>query len=115
MTAQLELPKNLQPPMQNGEVVFEAPWQSRVFSMAVSLSEAKVFHWSEFQASLIQQVGIWEQRQGTRTQVDDYPYFEIFQTALIDLLASKQILPNEELQRRVHEFEQRPHDHDHHH
>ena len=45
MTAQFELPENLQPPMQNGEVVFEAPWQSRVFSMAVSLSEAKVFHW----------------------------------------------------------------------
>ena len=29
------------PPRSNGELVFEAPWESRSFGMAVALSEAR--------------------------------------------------------------------------
>ena len=42
---ELPLPENLQPPMANGEVIFDAPWQGRVFAMAVALSEQGVFVW----------------------------------------------------------------------
>ena len=32
-------------PRSNGELVFDAPWQSRAFGMAVSLSRAGYFSW----------------------------------------------------------------------
>ncbi|MGW4336406.1 nitrile hydratase accessory protein [Rhodococcus koreensis] len=39
-------------PRSNGELVFEAPWQSRAFGMAVSLSRAGFFTWDTFRAEL---------------------------------------------------------------
>jgi hypothetical protein len=34
------------------KVVFDAPWQSRAFGMAVSLSRAGYFSWDKFRAEL---------------------------------------------------------------
>ena len=79
-----DLPDSLAPPMANGEVVFEAPWQSHVFGMAVALSEQGLYPWSDFQQSLIDEVGIWDEDHAQQEQGQDeaYPYFEIFQRAL---------------------------------
>ena len=52
-----------EPPLENGEIVFEAPWQGRVFGMAVRLAEEDVFDWSEFQSSLISVVAEWDAQQ----------------------------------------------------
>src|SRR6185436_2989351 len=35
-------------PRKNGELVFEAPWQGRVFGLAVSLSDREHYVWDEF-------------------------------------------------------------------
>ena len=40
------------PPAANGELVFEAPWQARLFGMAWSLCDAGLFEWDEFRAKL---------------------------------------------------------------
>ncbi len=45
------------PPRANGELVFDAPWQSRAFGVAAALAEAGKLEWSEFQAALITTVG----------------------------------------------------------
>ena len=42
--------------MANGEVVFDAPWQSRVFGMARALCEQGLFTWDEFREQLILQI-----------------------------------------------------------
>jgi len=53
VTAPLDIDGLAAPPRANGELVFAEPWESRAFGMAVTLSEAGVFRWAEFQAALI--------------------------------------------------------------
>jgi nitrile hydratase accessory protein len=43
-------------PRSNGELIFEAPWQSRAFGMAVSLSQAGFFTWERFRGHLAQAI-----------------------------------------------------------
>jgi nitrile hydratase accessory protein len=100
----------LQPPMANGEVLFEQPWHGRVFGMAVALHEAGVFQWQEFQASLIEVVGEWDR---TAADADPYHYYELFQQALNNLLAAKGLVSADSLHHRTETFAQRPHGHDH--
>jgi len=98
------------PPMANGEVLFEAPWQGRVFGMAVALHEAGVFDWSEFQARLIAVIDTWDrQAEGA----DPYQYYDHFQQALHELLAEKGVVSPQDLQARAEVFAARPHGHDH--
>ena len=40
-------------PRRNGELVFNAPWEGRVFGMAVALTEKGLYPWDEFRARLI--------------------------------------------------------------
>ncbi len=103
------LDAGLQPPMENGEVVFEAPWQSRVFAMAVSLHESGVFPWSEFQAQLIEVIASADAQPGD----GEYAYFDHFAAALQELLLHKGVLENSALDARTAAFADRPHGHDH--
>lgn len=45
------------PPRANGELVFDAPWQSRAFGVAAALAESGRLSWPDFQRALIDQVG----------------------------------------------------------
>ena len=47
MSEEIDLPEKLQPPMANGELVFDEPWQGRLFGMAVALTEAGVIDWAD--------------------------------------------------------------------
>jgi nitrile hydratase accessory protein len=98
----------LAPPMVNGEVVFEAPWQGRVFGMARALAEAGLYDWEEFRACLIEEISGWDrQPQG------DYAYYDHFLNALERLLLSKGLLGAGGLGERIDELARRPHGHDH--
>ena len=104
------LGESLQPPLANGEVVFDAPWQGRVFGMAVALFEQGLFAWSDFQAALIRRVGAWDaQARGGAA----YPYYELFMGALDDVLTSGALLARSEIESRVALVAARPHGHDH--
>ena len=105
-----ELDTSVAPPLRNGELVFEAPWQGRVFALANSLSERGVFEWSEFQAALIQEL-----KEVTVSADQPYAYYEHFLHALADLLNSKGVVSGKELAHQVDHFAQREHGHDHHH
>mgnify|MGYP001409094603 CR=1 FL=1 len=52
--SEVQLFGRYEPPMANGEVFFEAPWQGRVFAMAVTLAEQGCMAWSDFQGMLIE-------------------------------------------------------------
>ncbi len=94
--------------MVNGEVVFDAPWQGRVFGMAKSLADAGLYTWDEFRACLIAEVAGWEGlSQG------EYPYYELFLGALEKVLAQKDVVEPAHLTARFEVFKSRPRGHDH--
>jgi nitrile hydratase accessory protein len=97
------------PPMANGELLFEAPWEGRAFGMARALCEAGMFSWDEFRELLIDNIAIWEQQHNEAL----YPYYEIFLKTLTMLLANKDLCADTELLAREAEFVARPHGHDH--
>lgn len=102
--------------MANGEVVFAAPWQSRVFGIAVALCEQGLFGWPEFQAELIKAVQAWDETHVPATAAtQDYQYFDHFSAALCATLTAKKLFTTEELDELVLVLQARPHDHDHHH
>ena len=48
-------------PRKNGELVFEMPWESRAFGLAVSLSDAGVVEWPEFREALVAAIEVTEE------------------------------------------------------
>ncbi len=97
------------PPRANGELVFEAPWESRLFGVTMALHEQGVFPWPEFQQRLIAAIADWERRETS----EPYPYYRCWMTALESLLAERHLCAPSELDQRVEAFTARPHGHDH--
>jgi nitrile hydratase accessory protein len=100
------------PPMANGEIVFEAPWQSRAFGMAQALCQSGHFTWDEFRVYLIDGIACWDTKASSEDSTS-YPYFEIFLDSLAQLLSDRMILLNQEVDERSEAFAARPHGHDH--
>ncbi len=81
-------------PRKNGELVFEAPWQSRAFGMAVALNERGTYDWDEFRRRLIDQIADDPGRE-------DY---ESWLGGFEGLLLERQVLTPGELERRKSEY-----------
>ena len=98
------------PPRSNGELVFAAPWESRVFGLAMALHEQGLFEWEEFRQRLIAEVASWE-----REHLGDasYSYYARWQAALERLLADKGLCRAVEIEEREHRLAERPVGHDH--
>jgi nitrile hydratase accessory protein len=84
------------PPRANGELVFAAPWESRVFGLAAALRERGLFDWDEFRAALIAELAAWE-RHGAPAS---FSYYACWQAALERLLARKGVCSRAELESR---------------
>ena len=54
MTAELERDGPAAPPRRNGELLFAAPWERRLFGVTMALHERGVFAWGDFSARLIE-------------------------------------------------------------
>lgn len=106
----MELEGRVAPPRANGEVVFEAPWQGRIFGMARALSEAGFYEWDEFRLCLIEAIEAWEQDHGPG---EDYQYYDLFLRAFTALLEDKGLCVETELSAKSAEFAARPRGHDH--
>ena len=87
------------PPRRNGELVFEAPWEGRVFGMAVALSDQHVYAWEEFQKSLIDEIARVGDEAGSAR------YYERWLASFERLLAEKGMVKPEELDDRTEAFE----------
>lgn len=86
-------------PRKNGELVFDEPWQGRVFGMAVALHEQGLYDWDEFRRALIAQVQAAEARPGP------FVYYEVWLATFEGLLADKGVVTREELEETTYQFE----------
>lgn len=106
-----ELDTAIAPPLANGELVFETPWQGRVFGIARALAEQGLFSWDDFRACLIEAIARWE----SAGDQSEYRYYHCFLAALETLLVKRGVIAAGELAARVGAFAARAPDHDHHH
>lgn len=99
-------------PRSNGELVFNAPWESRAFGMVAALADQDVFDWSDFQAGLIVAIAEWE-----ASKAGPYVYYERWLTTLERLVADRHLVAASDIDHRVAAYLDRPagHDHDDHH
>ena len=76
-------------PRRNGELVFEAPWQGRVFGMALAVVERLGVQWTEFQRRLIAEIAAHP----------DAPYYDSWLAALERLVLEHGLATAEQLGR----------------
>ncbi len=100
------------PPRRNGELVFETPWESRLFGITMTLHQAGRFEWEEFRALLIEEIARWERDSGGRANAA-WSYYTCWQAALEKLLARKGLFGEAELDDRAQALAARPPGHDH--
>jgi nitrile hydratase accessory protein len=97
------------PPRKNGELVFDAPWESRAFGMAVALQGQGTYSWQEFSDLLPDEIAAANHGSSTdrvlpvATDVDT-TYYEYWLSSLEKLLMEKGVVSNEELDARVEEL-----------
>jgi nitrile hydratase accessory protein len=85
-------------PRHNGEPVFNEPWESRVFGMAVGLCERGFYDWDEFRERLIAEVSLADARH------EDSTYYERFLRVLQGLMVEKRICLDTEIDQRAAAF-----------
>ena len=100
-------------PRKNGELVFESPWESKTFGMAVALHEQGLYDWGEFRKVLIDEIKEWESRSTENSK--KWSYYERWLSSLEEILVKKGIFSRKELDRRTQEFEKGLRDDDNHH
>lgn len=83
------------------QAVFGEPWEARAFAVAVALCEAGQFKWTEFQQSLIDEIGAAEKTGRATSGGADY--YRHWLSALTRLLEAKGIVGDAELVARVAE------------
>lgn len=98
------------PPMENGELLFEAPWEARAFGMAHRLCDAGCFSWDAFRDHLIAEIARWDAGHGPD---EGYAYYQHWLTALERTLADAGLADAADLAARSAALAARPHGHDH--
>jgi nitrile hydratase accessory protein len=86
-------------PRKNGELVFEEPWQGRVFGMAVALHEQGAYEWDEFRQVLIAHVAAAESRGGP------FVYYETWLATFEEILSKKGLVAPDDLEETTYQFE----------
>lgn len=94
-----EMQGELSLPRSNGELVFAAPWEGRVFGIAVTLNENGVYEWSEFQRRLAEEIAV--------APPDDKGavYYERWLASLERLLLERGMITRDELEDRFAAYE----------
>ena len=96
------------PPRSNGELVFSAPWESRVFGLTVALLKAGRFEWPEFQERLIRAVADHEASRGDAA----YDYWGCWLEAFRSLATERGWLEAGAIEALERDFAARPAGHD---
>jgi nitrile hydratase accessory protein len=90
---ELDLDGPAAPPRSNGEMVFEHPWQSRIFATTMALCETATISYDDFRRRLIAEIG-------------EHPdhYWSSWQDALETLLVERQLCDLDLLAERAKRF-----------
>lgn len=91
------------PPRSNGELVFDMPWQQRVFGLTLALNETAAVPWETFRARLIDRIA----------QDAARPYWESWAAALEDALAASAMVSATAVDIRQRRLARRQPGHDH--
>jgi nitrile hydratase accessory protein len=94
-------------PRQNGELVFQTPWEARAFGMAVALDENGTYVWRDFSQGLAAETAAAE-RDGIASS-----YYERWLETLEKLIVAKGLLSPQEIETRTAEYANGAYD-DHH-
>jgi nitrile hydratase accessory protein len=78
-------------PRDNGELVFDAPWQGRVFAMALGVVRERGIEWDDFRQRLIAAIDADPSR----------PYYESWTVALTDLVLDLGVATEDDLDARA--------------
>lgn len=85
-------------PRKNGELVFEAPWEGRIFALAVALHERGLYPWDTFRSRLIAEIAAAE------ASGDPAGYYERWLRAFEKLVIDQGLLTTASLEARTAEF-----------
>ncbi|MBV9815749.1 MAG: nitrile hydratase accessory protein [Alphaproteobacteria bacterium] len=92
---------NPRSPMSEAEPVFAAPWEAHAFALAVKLSEAGLFTWSEWSAALAEELAA----ASRRGEADDgSQYYDRWLAALETLVTVKDLVARPALLARKEEW-----------
>lgn len=95
-------------PRQNGELVFEAPWEARAFGLAVALCERGAYEWRDFSAALAARSAAAEHENNPSG------YYVRWVASLEDLAVEKGLVARGQLAARTSEYASGFHEgHDH--
>ena len=81
-------------PRKNGELVFNAPWEGRVFGLAVTLNERGLYPWDEFSSQLAEAIA----------RAPDEAYYQSWLAAFEKLLLQSGVVAPAELDERAGEY-----------
>ena len=98
MEAQIALPR------ENGELVFQAPWEARAFGLAVALNQQELYEWREFSAELAATIAVADQNN------DPANYYTRWIASLEELIIAKGLLSREQLDAKTAEYAAGIHD-----
>ena len=82
-------------PRRNGELVFQAPWESRAFGVAVALHDAGAIDFERFRAHLIAEIA------AHRAEADGEAYYAHWLDALQRVLLEDGVVSDAELDERA--------------
>ncbi len=108
---------SLAPPRANGELVFTAPWQSRLFGTAMHLRHTGLLDWEAFRQDLIVEIGRHQDTLDATPSAEpgDFDYWGCWQRALEHRLGMIGLVEADELDRRATKLADRAPGHDHSH
>jgi nitrile hydratase len=85
-------------PRKSGELVFDDPWERRVFALAVTLCEQGLYVWDDFRDRLIAEIAVDDQAERTDEARSPRPgYYEHWLAAFEKLLVEKGICAPEHI------------------
>lgn len=85
-------------PRDEGGPIFKAPWEAQAFAMTLSLHSAGIFSWREWADALAAELSA----AAANGEPDDGShYYEHWLAALEKLVADKSVVPVQELEQRV--------------
>jgi nitrile hydratase accessory protein len=93
-------------PLKNGELVFEEPWESRAFGIAVALEAQGAYPWRAFRDELVEEIAHAESHNEETT------YYQRWLEALEQLLLKQGVITAADLEARHEEYASGLHDED---
>lgn len=84
-------------PRKNGELIFDAPWEGRIFGLAVTLNDRDVYAWDDFRERLVSEIAAAEEHN------DGSSYYERWLASFERLLLETGVITSDELDARTAE------------